>query len=102
LIPIKSERLTSPPALSNVRNEASQTIKKQVAALKTRLKNINERLWDIENEIRKKEAHKCFDREFIELARSVYRHNDERGRVKREINLLLHSDLIEEKQYESY
>src|SRR5258708_6855580 len=111
ILEIKSERLTSPPALSNVRVELTQLSiiiqgikkhKKQVTVLKTRLKHINEKLWDIENQIRNKEAQKSFDQEFIELARSVYRHNDERGRIKREINLMLNSDLVEEKQYSPY
>jgi hypothetical protein len=63
---------------------------------------LNERLWHIENEIREKEARKVFDQEFVELARSIYRINDQRSLLKREINLLLDSDLIEEKEYPFY
>jgi hypothetical protein len=57
--------------------------------------------WTIEDRIREKEAGAEFDREFIELARSVYRTNDRRARIKRDINLSLGSQLIEEKQYKS-
>ena len=52
--------------------------------------------------IRAKEAAKTFDPQFIELARAVYVHNDERARIKREINELLNSGLVEEKQYTPY
>ena len=70
--------------------------------MKQALKAVNEKLWDIENQIRAKEAESAFDRQFIELARSVYVNNDERARLKREINMLLKSELVEEKQYTSY
>jgi len=70
--------------------------------LKAELRAVNQRLWEIENAIRGKEAQKLFDEEFIELARSVYTMNDERGRIKRNINLLLNSRIVEEKQYLRY
>jgi predicted nucleic acid-binding Zn-ribbon protein len=70
--------------------------------LRSRLRDINERLWQIEDSIRDKEARKEFDQEFIDLARSVYITNDERGRIKRQINELLKSRLMEEKQYTPY
>ena len=70
--------------------------------LKRELKAINEALWDIENRTRAKEAAKMFDQEFIELTRSVYLNNDKRAGIKRRINELLNSGLIEEKQYTSY
>ncbi len=60
---------------------------------------VNEKLWDIEDRIREKEALQTFDREFIELARSVYICNDERAAVKRQVNLQLGSRLVEEKSY---
>ena len=66
---------------------------------KRELKEVNEALWSIEDRIREKEAQAEFDQEFIELARSVYRTNDQRARIKRDINLSLGSRLIEEKQY---
>ena len=67
-----------------------------------RLKAVNEALWDIEDAIRLKEKAQAFDAEFIELARSVYFRNDERAAVKREINLKLGSQLVEEKSYQDY
>jgi uncharacterized protein DUF6165 len=70
--------------------------------LATRLKGVNEALWEIEDRIRDKERAGAFDADFIALARSVYRRNDERGAVKREINLVLGSELIEEKGYRPY
>ncbi|MGC1548389.1 MAG: hypothetical protein WA777_07655, partial [Rhodanobacter sp.] len=63
---------------------------------------VNEDLWDIEDRIRLKEKAQAFDKEFIELARSVYFRNDERAAVKREINLKLGSQLVEEKSYKDY
>lgn len=66
------------------------------------LKEINLKLWDIEDAIRIKEARKEFDDEFIQLARSVYFNNDKRAAMKKQINLKYKSDLIEEKEYVSY
>ena len=66
------------------------------------LQNVNERLWDIEDRIRDKEARQIFDRDFIELARAVYICNDERAAIKKRINLQLGSRLIEEKSYKQY
>jgi len=66
------------------------------------LQNVNERLWDIEDRIRDKEARQIFDRDFIELARAVYLCNDERAAIKKRINLQLGSRLIEEKSYQPY
>jgi hypothetical protein len=59
-------------------------------------------LWDIEDRLRGQEAQRRFDEEFVELARSVYRTNDRRAAIKRELNLLLGSDLLEEKSYTDY
>ena len=67
--------------------------------MKTTLKKVNGELWTIEDRIRAKEANQLFDREFVELARSVYRNNDERAALKRRINDLLGSPLVEEKSY---
>jgi hypothetical protein len=66
------------------------------------LKAINLTLWNIEDDIRAKEAKKEFDDEFIELARNVYFSNDKRSQIKRELNLKYGSDLLEEKEYEKY
>ena len=70
--------------------------------LYTRISNINKTLWDIEDAIRDKEKAEEFDEEFVELARSVYIVNDQRAAVKKEINLLTKSELIEEKSYSDY
>ena len=66
------------------------------------LEEINQKLWDIEDKIRLKEANKEFDDEFIQLARSVYFSNDKRADIKRKINLKYGSELIEEKEYADY
>lgn len=66
------------------------------------LKTINKELWNIEDHIRLKEKQKIFDKEFIELARSVYITNDKRATIKKDINILSESSFIEEKSYEPY
>ena len=63
---------------------------------------VNEKLWEIEDDIRDKERKGEFDQRFIDLARYVYITNDERSEIKREINILSKSDLVEEKSYEKY
>ena len=74
----------------------------EMQGLMAELKSVNEILWDIEDDIREKEAAKSFDAEFIKLARSVYVTNDKRAEIKRQINLATGSALIEEKSYETY
>ena len=66
-----------------------------------KLRSINKELWNIEDEIRKKELQKSFEESFINLARSVYIKNDTRSFLKKTINIEHGSDLIEEKSYES-
>ncbi len=63
---------------------------------------MNERLWVIEDDIRLKEKAQAFDDEFVRLARSVYFENDERARIKKDINLALGSAYVEEKSYQDY
>ena len=63
------------------------------------LREVNNKLWNIEDNIRKKEKLKTFDNEFIEIARSVYIENDKRSEIKREINTKYNSELVEEKSY---
>ena len=65
-------------------------------------KAVNERLWVIEDDIRLKEKAQAFDEEFIRLARAVYFENDERARIKKDINLALGSSYVEEKSYQDY
>jgi uncharacterized protein DUF6165 len=110
ILEIKMRRLKSQESSENVRRElgvltstANEVLlQPNLLALKQQLESINEALWDIENQIRTKEATKSFDHQFIELARSVYINNDKRGELKRRINILLNSKLVEEKQYPSY
>ena len=66
------------------------------------LAKINGELWDIEDDIRECEKQKVFDEKFVSLARNVYITNDKRSEVKKIINLLTGSDLVEEKSYEQY
>ncbi len=111
ILEIKSERMTDPAKLANVRDElqlltslwsGDPASKTDIAAERARLKHINEALWEIEDEIRLKERDRTFDARFIELARAVYHTNDERAAVKRAINLKLGSRLVEEKSYQNY
>ena len=111
ILQIKSERMTDPAKLANVRAELSALEKtwmahpaagQDVVKLRAELKAVNERLWVIEDDIRLKEKAQAFDEEFIELARSVYFQNDIRARVKKDINLALGSAYVEEKSYQDY
>ena len=108
ILEIKSTRLSSDAARANVRKELELLRAKvdpnlaQRAALghlKARLTEVNEALWEIEDLIREKENRAEFDGDFVAMARSVYKRNDERAAVKREINRLLDSDIVEEKSY---
>lgn len=111
ILQIKSERMQDAGKLANVRRELSALEKtwlahpaagRDVVRLRAELKAVNERLWEIEDEIRLKEKAGQFDEEFVRLARSVYFENDERARIKREINLALGSSFVEEKSYQDY
>jgi hypothetical protein len=73
-----------------------------LAESRAALAMVNRRLWTIEDQVREKDAQGEFGPEFVALARSVYRENDERGRIKRAINTLLGSGLVEEKLYSAY
>jgi len=66
------------------------------------LRKINEALWEIEDDIRDQESQKNFGERFVELARAVYITNDKRSDIKRDINMKLGSDFVEEKSYEEY
>ncbi len=108
ILTIKSERMRDAAKLANVRKELAEISDAFFAALARtpefdalfeRLKAVNEQLWEIEDAIRLCEAKGDFGPEFIRLARSVYHTNDLRAAIKREINTLLGSDLVEEKSY---
>jgi len=111
ILQIKSERIGDEAKLANVRRELSALEKawmahpaagNDIARLRADLKAVNERLWDIEDEVRVKEAARAFDADFVRLARSVYLENDERARIKKAINLALGSSYVEEKSYQDY
>ncbi|MGH8538774.1 MAG: DUF6165 family protein [Gammaproteobacteria bacterium] len=111
ILEIKSERITDPEKHRHVAHElevlsrlwhASGYVETAIVEERTRLKALNGRLWEVEDHLRDKERAREFDHEFIELARSVYRLNDERAEAKRAINLKLGSGFIEEKSYSSY
>ena len=97
--------------LANVRVELAALVAARDAAiaasealgqLTAALKKVNEALWQIEDEIRDCERSGDFGPRFIELARAVYHSNDERAALKRQINELLGSDIVEEKSYAAY
>jgi hypothetical protein len=107
ILEIKRARIGRPDALRNVETEhrllcdaAAKVLDIDgVAPLVQRLKRINETLWEVEDAIREHESDTRFDTTFVALARSVYKTNDERAALKRQLNALLHSELIEEKSY---
>jgi hypothetical protein len=111
ILEIKSARMTDAAKLANVRTELallqatwreSAFAKQDIDAEWKALRDINAKLWDIEDDIRDKERHRTFDARFIELARAVYVTNDERAAVKRTINTKLGSTIVEEKSYAKY
>jgi hypothetical protein len=111
ILRIKSQRITDPAKVANVRLElrtleetwgASAYARIDIAADVAALLAVNERLWVIEDDIRDKERAQSFDAEFIRLARAVYFENDERAAIKRRINTALGSGIVEEKSYRAY
>ena len=106
ILEIKVERIAAEHKLANICQElallqhiASAIDQTKIQHLISQLKHTNLMLWNIEEKKRKKELEKCFDQEFIELARSVYMYNDKRAEIKKQINLITNSDIIEEKSY---
>jgi hypothetical protein len=111
ILEIKSVRITDPAKVTNVRHElallqetwrASPYSTADIDVQWASLRRINEKLWDVEDQLRDKERARTFDQEFIDLARAVYFTNDERAAVKREINTKLGSKIVEEKSYAAY
>ena len=111
ILEIKTENITDPEKLRNVRIELETLEKSRDAAiapstemdrLTVALKGVNQELWTIEDDIRDCERAGDFGSTFVELARAVYKTNDRRAALKREINVLLGSVLIEEKSYQPY
>ncbi|MEC7763685.1 MAG: DUF6165 family protein [Pseudomonadota bacterium] len=108
ILRLKSERFEDPTKRANVLTErqaleavAAHALpaSDDLAALSAQLHGINATLWTIEDDIRACEARGDFGPDFIRLARAVYQTNDRRSAVKREINRLLGSEIIEEKSY---
>jgi hypothetical protein len=111
ILEIKSERMDDPQKVANVRHELgllssvwsdSVDADETIARLHQLLKSINEELWGIEDDIRDEERHDRFGERFVELARAVYVTNDKRAQAKKEVNLHLGSDIVEEKSYKDY
>ena len=111
ILQIKSERLRNPDQLANVRRElaALQATRKRIAGdvatlerYAADIKRVNEALWEIEDAIRECDAQGDFGEGFIMLARSVYRRNDERARLKQAINIASGSRYVEEKSYKDF
>ena len=111
ILQIKLAHISDAAKRANIQNELDALLPlvagdafttDQMQALMAELKSVNEALWDIEDDIRVKEAAKSFDAEFIRLARAVYITNDKRAEIKKQINLATGSALVEEKSYESY
>ncbi|WP_262071709.1 DUF6165 family protein [Stenotrophomonas sp. Marseille-Q5258] len=109
ILEIKAERITDAAKNANVRLELEGLLplwqellaaQPGLEALKSGLKVINARMWDIQDQLRDKEAAQDFDAVFIQLARGVYGTNGERVKVKNEINRIAGSQLVEEKQYQ--
>ena len=111
ILEIKSERIADAEKVKNVRleldelsatwNEAVQD-QAAIADLRRQLKEVNEALWEIEDDIRDQEAAQDFGAKFIELARAVYVTNDKRAAIKKDVNLALGSRFVEEKSYQDY
>jgi len=110
ILQIKLNRMTATDKLLNVKTESDVLAPLCHQFLKTAeidkyyklLVKVNESLWEIEDAIREKERKKEFDEDFIKLARDVYFTNDRRAEIKKTINVLTRSELIEEKSYNSY
>ncbi len=111
ILQIKAERIKDEAKLVHVRHELNLLVAvrdveikptDKVAALSQELLQVNAELWTIEDDIREHEHRQDFGTPFIQLARSVYRKNDRRADLKKQINLLLDSTIMEEKSYAAY
>jgi len=107
ILEIKLSHMDSPEKIANVANEYKQLreISKDYPieqSLYDNLMQVNQRIWDIEDGIRECERDKHFEERFKDLARGVYFNNDERSKIKKEINTIYGSEIVEEKSYEKY
>jgi len=112
ILNIKTQKINESEKLINIKNEL-KFLKNQVSNIKVKdqnslsqninkLQSINEELWNIENYKRECEANKDFGEKFIQLSRDIHFKNDIRAQIKREINLLTDSVIVEEKEYSKY
>jgi hypothetical protein len=111
ILEIKAERISDPVKRKNVRRELDGlgagllpllADEPRLAPLQAALRAVNESLWEIEDDIRECERRKDFGPRFVELARGVYLNNDKRAALKRQIDELLGSEIVEEKSYAAY
>ena len=109
ILSIKLEKISDSSKVINVRKEYELLLKSMTdCGIGTEseefltLKDVNLKLWEIEDRIRVKEVEQAFDREFIDLARSIYFINDKRAEIKKRINLATGSELVEEKEFVDY
>jgi hypothetical protein len=112
ILVIKSKMITDPVKLKNINNELDELkpfldvvgyeSNNTINSLVKELESVNEKLWNVEDKLRDKERSKQFDDEFIKLARDVYFTNDERARIKKNLNEVTNSKLVEEKSYQKY
>ena len=112
ILNIKTKKISDNNKLQNIQTElktlVDQSKKIEVSDINvlndlvSRLQQINEDLWDIENQKRECEAKKDFGEIFIKLSRDVHFKNDIRAKIKKEINLLSNSQIVEEKEYSRY
>lgn len=110
ILTIKKDRITDKAKRENVYNEFTTLLPYFDMIVNTpelgdyyyKLHEVNRELWDVEDELRELETSKTFNSKFIELARSVYYLNDHRAEVKKQINILSKSDIVEEKSYSEY
>ena len=111
ILKIKRKKIINKSKLRNINKELSLLNKiyknnfqknKKILLYEKKLIKINKKLWDVEDKIRLLESKKNFNQKFIDLARAVYINNDQRSEIKKKINELTGSPLIEEKSYKSY
>ena len=111
ILKIKRKKIINKSKLRNINKELSLLNKiyknnfqknKKILLYEKKLIKINKKLWDIEDKIRFHESKKNFNQKFIDLARAVYINNDQRSEIKKKINELTGSYLIEEKSYKLY
>lgn len=111
ILEIKCERMSDPEKVANVKVELALLQETWADSVSedsvindwhAQLKEINQVLWKIEDDIRDKERDREFDERFIELARNVYFTNDRRAKIKHDLNLHLGSAIVEEKSYQDY